>query len=159
MAIKSKSIALCFNTKILIEKLDEKNQTKTLTNEGFILSDFHIKNIRIRESDNDILLLTTFQNIKLSFFLNDLAICQADFILAKCFTENGDSWKKLNDFILKGYETKFKLDNLEIRLLNRLIAFNLIFQFLKSDVEKQSFDLNKFTEVFEFFYLDENLTF
>ena len=143
----------------MIEKLDEKNQTKTLTNEGFILSDFHIKNIRIRESDNDILLLTTFQNIKLSFFLNDLAICQADFILAKCFTENGDSWKKLNDFILKGYETKFKLDNLEIRLLNRLIAFNLIFQFLKSDVEKQSFDLNKFTEVFEFFYLDENLTF
>ena len=93
------------------------------------------------------------------FFLNDLAICQADFILAKCFTENGDSWKKLNDFILKGYETKFKLDNLEIRLLNRLIAFNLIFQFLKSDVEKQSFDLNIFTEVFEFFYLDENLTF
>jgi Ser/Thr protein kinase RdoA (MazF antagonist) len=159
MAIKAKSIALCFDTKILLEKLDQTNPSKTLTNEGFILSDFNLKYIRIRESDNGILLLTAFQNIKFSFFLNDLAICQADFILAKCFTENGDSWKKFNHSILKGYETKFKLDNLEIRLLNRLIAFNLIFQFLKSEVENQSFDLNKFTEVFEFFYLDENLTF
>ena len=157
MAIKAKSIALIIDTKALIDKMEENEST--FNQEGFILSDFKLKSIQV-ENESEFLFLTAFQNIQFSFLLNDLAIFQANYILTKSFMENDDICKNSYDSILKGYETRsHKLNKTELKLLNRLILFNLIIEYFKFEEKRQIFDVEKFSKVFDFFYLDDNLTF
>ena len=74
--------------------------------------------------------------------------------------KNQDSWKNSYDFILEGYVTKsHMLNKIELKLLNRLILFNLIFECFDFEEKEQHLDLDTFSNVFDFFYLDENLTF
>ena len=141
----------------MIDKIDEHE--KSLYQEGFILNDFKLKKIKIR-NESEFLFLTAFQNLQFSIILNDLAIYMADFILTKCFMKNEDSWKNSYDFILEGYMAKsHMLNKTELKLLNRLISFNLIFECFDFEEKKQLLDLYTFSNVFDFFYLDENLTF
>lgn len=157
MAIKAKSIALIVDTKCLIDKIDENE--KSFYREGFILNDFKLKMIQI-QNESKFLFLTAFQNVQFSFVLNDLAIYMVDFILTQCFMKNQDSWKNSYDFILEGYVTKsHMLNKIELKLLNRLILFNLIFECFDFEEKEQHLDLDTFSNVFDFFYLDENLTF
>ena len=157
MAIKAKSIALIVDTKCLIDKIDEHE--KSFYREGFILNDFKLKMIQI-QNESKFLFLTAFQNVQFSFVLNDLAIYMVDFILTQCFMKNQDSWKNSYDFILEGYVTKsHMLNKIELKLLNRLILFNLIFECFDFEEKEQHLDLDTFSNVFDFFYLDENLTF
>jgi hypothetical protein len=156
MSIKAKSIALIVDTKCLIDKIDEDE--KSFHQEGFILNDFKLKLIKI-QNESEFLFLTAFQNLQFSFVLNDLAIYMADFILTQCFTKNEDSWKNLYGFILEGYMTKSHiLNKIELKLLNRLISINLILECFDFEEKKQLLDLDTFSNVFDFFYLDENLT-
>ena len=105
--------------------------------------------------------MTTFQNIAFCYFLNDLAICQIHVIFSKCFIENNLSWKTAYTYLLKGYETKYKLTNLELAFLNRLILINFVFLILKSEEKKKQIqqDCKIIMDIFDYFYLDSNLDF
>lgn len=152
-------MATVYNIKRIFDEFFNKPDTIAFRQIGYILSDvlpdkFFIDATQSVESN--IKLQTCFQNIRISFYLEDLAIFYANYLAHQVqFFDEIDQLcifiKLSKEHFLNGYETIFKtLGNVEIEFFKFLILIHLQIKIINSFLSEKKngkLDINDLYQV------------
>lgn len=124
LGIKSKIVAVVYEMKDLLDKMEKLNEKIGIVYGGFLPNKVVIEGMV--DSQMTIKFKACSKNFINSFYLNALAIFMSKFMI--CFGYDANAFKS----ILTGYQAESFLDLNERNLLNNLIIMNLFYEIINS---------------------------
>ena len=122
---------------------------------GFVLNDFVPKKMFFNEK-KILGNITDYQNIALSYLLNDLAIAVISLLIAE--KKEPEKLRDIIKVILKGFFTLKELNDVEFEFLYQLILMNLILKIIETVETNQNDNeiIDQLINLFNIFYLEDS---